>query len=81
MLIDGKKVSMRIREEIKKEVVELKEKGINPCLSVVLVGSDMASRTYVNNKKKACAEVGMLSKEFLLPDEASEEELLNSLTG
>ncbi|MGI6529101.1 MAG: bifunctional methylenetetrahydrofolate dehydrogenase/methenyltetrahydrofolate cyclohydrolase FolD [Clostridia bacterium] len=76
VLIDGKKVSMRIREEIKKEVVELKEKGINPCLSVVLVGSDMASRTYVNNKKKACAEVGMLSKEFLLPDEASEEELL-----
>ncbi len=76
LLIDGKKVSMRIREEIKKEVAELKEKGINPCLSVVLVGSDMASRTYVNNKKKACAEVGILSKEFLLPDEASEEELL-----
>ncbi len=76
LLIDGKKVSMRIREEIKKEVAELKEKGINPCLSVVLVGSDMASRTYVNNKKKACAEVGILSKEFLLPDEATEEELL-----
>lgn len=76
MIIDGKKVSLRIREEIKNKVDELKNEGIIPCLSVVLVGNDMASRTYVNNKKKACAEVGILSLEHVLPEETSEEELL-----
>ena len=76
MIIDGKKVSMRLREEIKQEVSLLKEKGITPCLAVILVGDDMASRTYVNNKKKACAEVGMASKEFTLPEVTKEEELL-----
>lgn len=77
MIIDGKKVSARIREELKEKVNELIAKGIHPCLTVVLVGNDMASRTYVNNKKKACAEIGILSREYVLPEETTEEELLN----
>ncbi len=58
------------------EVAELKAKGINPGLAVIIVGDDPASRVYVNNKKKACEQIGVYSEEYALPEETSEEELL-----
>lgn len=75
-LIDGKKISEITLEEVRKEVSLLAEKGIKTCLAVIIVGNNQASRTYVNNKKKRCAEVGIESKEFTLPEETTEEALL-----
>ena len=66
-LLDGKKVSARIKSELALETEKLKKEGINPGLAVVIVGNDPASRVYVNNKKKACAEVGIYSEEYALP--------------
>ena len=54
ILLDGKALSQEIKEEIKHKSKELKTKGIEPCLAVILVGTDPASETYVNNKAKAC---------------------------
>lgn len=77
-LIDGKAVAAEVRAEIAKEVAELQDTdGITPGLAVVIVGDDPASRTYVNNKKKACAEVGIYSEEYALPAETSQQELLD----
>ena len=84
IIIDGKAVSAATREAIKNEVAELKEKGVTPGLAVIIAGDDPASRVYVNNKKKACAELGMLSEEYALPAETTNEELLgliNELNG
>ena len=75
MILDGKKVSARIKAEAAKEVEALKEKGIKPCLAVVLVGNDPASKVYVRNKKRACEEVGMISSEYVLPEETTQEQL------
>lgn len=76
-IIDGKQVSAKVREMCKQEVEELKQKGINPGLAVIIVGDDQASRVYVNNKKKACTEVGIYSEEYALPESTTQEELLN----
>lgn len=77
-LIDGKAVAAEVRAEIAKEVADLQDTdGITPGLAVVIVGDDPASRTYVNNKKKACAEVGIYSEEYALPAETSQQELLD----
>ena len=76
-IIDGKAVAARIRGEIKAEAEELTGCGVQPCLAVVLVGNDPASRVYVNNKKKACEEVGFRSLEFTLPEETTQETLLS----
>lgn len=76
MILNGKEVSARIKEELKNEVAELKEKGIFPGLAVVLVGDDAASRVYVNSKKKNCEELGIYSEEYTLSGDTSEEELL-----
>lgn len=75
-IIDGKKVSQKVKDALKTEVASLKEKGINPGLAVIIVGNDSASRVYVNNKKKACEYIGIRSEEYALPEETSEEELL-----
>lgn len=75
-LIDGKAVSARVKGEVAKEIAELKEKGIEAGLAVVIVGNNQASRVYVNNKKKACAEVGIASYEYALSEETTEAELL-----
>ena len=75
MILDGKKVSARIKAEAAKEVEALKEKGIKPCLAVVLVGNDPASKVYVRNKKCACEEVGIISSEYVLPEETTQEQL------
>ena len=77
-IIDGKKVSAQVKEEVKRQTLELKETHkITPGLAVVIVGDDPASRVYVNNKKKACEFVGFKSEEYALPAETTQEELLN----
>jgi len=76
IIIDGKQTSAKLRQSIYDKVAELKTKGVNPGLAVIIVGDDPASRTYVNNKKKACAECGIYSEEYALPAETSEKELL-----
>lgn len=75
-LIDGKAVSAKVKAQVRAETEELKAKGIGIGLAVVIVGDNPASRVYVNNKKKACAEVGFESFEYALPEETTEEELL-----
>ena len=75
-LIDGKLISTQIKDELKAEVAQLKEKGIVPCLAVIQVGNDPASSVYVNNKKKACAYIGIESLSYELEDSVSQEELL-----
>lgn len=78
VLMDGKALSAKIRNQIKIEVGFIKDNiGFVPGLAVVLVGHDPASEIYVRNKEKACAEVGMTSKKIELPDDISEEELLS----
>lgn len=75
-LIDGKAVSAKVKAGVKAEADELKAKGISIGLAVVIVGDNPASRVYVNNKKKACAEVGFESFEYALPESTTEAELL-----
>lgn len=75
-ILNGKEVSARIKGELRIEAEELKKQGIMPGLAVIIVGDDPASRVYVNNKKKACEEIGILSEEYALPKETKEEELL-----
>ena len=77
IIIDGKKVSAQVKEQVRIETEELVKKGIRPGLAVIIVGDDPASRVYVNNKKKACEKVGFLSKEFALPATTTQEELLS----
>lgn len=77
IIIDGKKVSADVRNQVAQETQELKNNGITVGLAVVIVGDDSASRVYVNNKKKACAEVGFISEEYALPASTTQEELLN----
>lgn len=75
-ILSGKAVSQRIKDELREEVLKLKEKGINPGLAVIIVGDDPASRVYVNNKKKACEDLGIYSEEYALDASTTEEELL-----
>lgn len=75
-IISGKVVSAAKREEIKNRVAALKENGKDVGLAVIIVGNNSASRVYVNNKKKACEEVGIKSFEYALPEETTQAELL-----
>lgn len=75
-IIDGKAVSAQVKENIKAEAAELKAKGIEIGLAVVIVGDDPASQVYVRNKEKACEYVGFNSYKYALPAETTEEELL-----
>lgn len=75
-LIDGKKISAEIKEELKLEVEQLKTQGKEICLAVIQVGDNAASTVYVNNKKKACAYIGIRSESYELAETTSEEELL-----
>lgn len=75
--IDGKAVAAQVRGRVAEEAAALKARGVFPGLAVVIVGDDPASRIYVNNKKKACAEVGFHSEEYALPKETSQAELLD----
>ena len=76
-LIDGKKVSAKIRQELKIEVEKLKNNGISPKLAVIMVGDDKASKVYVKNKSKACNEIGIEYEEFLLSENTQMPELLD----
>ena len=75
-LIDGKLISAEIKAEAAEEAAALKEQGIEPCLAVVLVGDNSASKVYVSNKQKACEAVGIKSVSHVLPEATTEEELL-----
>lgn len=76
-IIDGKKISSDIKEELKEEVRQLTEKGISVTLAVVQVGNDPASTVYVGNKKKACEYIGIGSLSYELKEETTQEELLS----
>ena len=73
--IDGKKISKEIKEELQKEMAELKAGGGERCLAVIQVGNDPASSVYVRNKKNACEYVGIKSVSYELPGETTEAEL------
>ena len=75
-IIDGKKISKEIKDELKEKVSALAAEGIEKCLAVIQVGADPASSVYVNNKKKACEYIGIRSLAYELPAETTEEELL-----
>ena len=76
LLIDGKRISAEIKDELKEEVVQLKEQGITGALAVIQVGNDPASSVYVRNKKRACEYIGIDSLSYELPEETSQDELL-----
>ena len=76
-IIDGKAVSAEVKAAVKKEVETLKENGTEVGLAVVIVGNNPASRVYVNNKKKACEVCSINSYEYALPEETTQEELLD----
>lgn len=76
-ILDGKAVSAAVKQSVKEEVEGLKAQGVSVGLAVIIVGDNPASRTYVNNKKKACAEAGIVSEEYALPESTTQEELLD----
>lgn len=75
-ILDGKKAAQEIRASLKEEVARLKARGLTPGLAVVLVGEDSASKVYVKQKEKACREAGIASQVYRLPEDTSEESLL-----
>lgn len=76
-IIDGKAISAQIKEELREKVAAMKAEGKNACLAVIQVGNDPASSVYVNNKKKGCEFIGIESLSYELPEETTEEELLD----
>ncbi len=76
IIIDGKQIAADVRQDVANKVSELKEKGIVPCLAVILVGENPASVSYVTGKQKALAEVGMVDRSVHLPENTSEDDLL-----
>jgi methylenetetrahydrofolate dehydrogenase (NADP+)/methenyltetrahydrofolate cyclohydrolase len=80
VIIDGKKIAQDIRQEVKEEVTRLKEKtGTSPGLGVILVGDDPASKIYLRHKENACNDAGFFSREFRLPHESPESEVLATI--
>lgn len=77
--IEGKLLAAQVKERVAAGVAELKEKGIEPCLAVIMVGENPASQVYVKGKVKDCAECGIKSLEIHLPAETTQEELLQKL--
>ena len=75
-IIDGKKISAEIKEELKIKVTEMKKNGVETTLAVIQVGNDPASSVYVGNKKKACEYIGIISLSYELPENTTQEELL-----
>ena len=78
-ILDGRKISAEIREELKEEAKRLRERGIVPGLTGILVGEDPGSVTYVGLKSKACEEIGIKEMMCRLPDTVTEEELLRNI--
>lgn len=77
VIIDGKAVSAKVKQNLKEQTAALSAKGIVPGLAVILVGDDAASQVYVASKKRACEEIGYYSEEHLLPKSTTTEELLS----
>lgn len=75
-IIDGKKISQDIKDELKEKVTALKDAGMEPALAVIQVGNDPASSVYVRNKKKACEYIGIQSLSYELPEETTEDALI-----
>ena len=75
-ILNGKQVAAEIRAELKTRAEALRKDGIVPCLAVLLAGDDPASKIYVRNKKRACEEIGIESRELLFPESVTEEELI-----
>ena len=76
VIIDGKSLAKEIRENLKKEAEKLRDKGIIPHLAVIMVGDNDASKVYVRNKSRACEEIGIEFKEYLLPSTTKQSELI-----
>lgn len=76
-IIDGKRISAEIKEELKEQAAQLKEAGVEGALAVIQVGDDPASSVYVRNKKKACEYIGIGSKSYELPESTTQKELLD----
>lgn len=76
VIIDGKQIAQDVRNSVAEKVKSLKEKGITPCLAVILVGENPASVSYVTGKRKALAEVGMEDRSIQIPESTTEKELL-----
>ena len=72
-IIDGFEIARQVREDVANKTASLKEKGITPCLAVILVGENPASVSYVTGKEKALAEVGMKDKSIRLPESTTED--------
>ncbi len=79
-IIDGKKISAEIKEELKEQTAQLKEAGIEGTLAVIQVGNDPASGVYVRNKKKACEYIGIHSRAYELPESTTQKELLKLIS-
>lgn len=75
--LDGKKLSNEIKETLKERVHGLQEKGVTPCLAVILVGDDPASQVYIRNKKRAAQKVGVKTVDNILPATANEQEIID----
>ena len=80
LVIDGKRISSEIKDEVRSEVAALKERGRAVTLAVILVGDDPASKVYVRNKKKACEYTGIQSVSIELPADTSEDVLLGEIS-
>ena len=77
--IDGKAIAADIRAELAVRVTELKAQGVQPCLAVILAGEDPASKIYVRNKRRACKEIGIESRAVLLPEDVTEQALIEQI--
>ena len=78
-ILDGKQIAKEYRQGLKDQVEELNKQGFTPKLSVILVGNDDASQSYVKSKKKAAEEIGMISEIIHLDESTTEKEVLNEL--
>ena len=75
-LLNGKELAQKLQQEMKQEVINLKEKGLQPGLAVILIGEDPASQVYVRNKERAANNIGMYSVVYRLPETTSETDLI-----
>lgn len=75
-IMDGKALSLKLKEQMKQRIEQLKQQGINPKLVVVLVGDNSASQVYVRNKHKSCGEVGIESEVITMPEQTTQQEML-----
>ena len=76
-IIDGKAIAEEVKSDVAAKVAQLKSKGVTPCLAVILVGENPASVSYVTGKRKALEEAGMMDKSVVLPENTTEEEVLD----